>query len=109
MSPSCRPDVGLAVFVSEIDAVWSASTVAPSVWLTGPPGPSPAIVAEFEIEPASTSAWVTVYVAEQSIVAFGARVAGVVGVQVIADRPGIGSVTSTLLTVTVPVFWPWNE
>ena len=43
------------------------------------------------------------------MVSFGARVAGVVGVQVIAESPGIGSVTSTLLTVTVPVFWPWNE
>ena len=51
------------------------------------------MVAVLLIEPASTSAWVTVYVAEQLMVAFGASVAGAVGVQVIALRPGMGSVT----------------
>ena len=43
------------------------------------------------------------------MVSFGARVAGVVGVQVIGERPAIGSVTSTVCTVTVPVLVPWKE
>ena len=40
------------------------------------------------------------------MVAFGARVAGVPGEQLIAERPVIGSVTVTLCSVTVPVFVP---
>ena len=50
------------------------------------------------------AACVTVYVAVQLIVALGARVAGAVGVQPVLERPGIGSVTPTLCSVTVPVF-----
>ena len=42
----------------------------------------------------------------QLIVAFGASVAGVPGVQLTAERPGIGSVTVTLWSVTLPVFLP---
>src|SRR4051812_16845131 len=60
------------------------------------------------MDPASTSAWVIVYVAVQSMTAFGASAAGVAGVQLTAERPGIGSVTVTLCRVTVPVFWPWS-
>ncbi len=61
-------------------------------------------MAVLAIVPLSTSAWVTVYVALQLIVAFGARVAGAAGVQVTGERPLIGSLTPTLCSVTVPVF-----
>ena len=61
-------------------------------------------VAVLAMVPASTSAWVTVYVAVQLMVALGARVAGAAGVQLMAERPVIGSVTVTLCRVTVPVF-----
>ena len=45
----------------------------------------------------------------QLIVAFGARVAGAAGAQVIALKPLIGSVTPTLCIVTVPVLVPAKE
>ena len=38
--------------------------------------------------------------------AFGARVAGAVGVQPMGESPVIGSVTLTLESVTVPALWP---
>ena len=38
------------------------------------------------------------------MVAFGARVAGAAGMQLIAERPGMGSLTVTLCNVTTPVF-----
>ena len=76
-----------------------------AVFVTGVfAGSSACTVAVFAIVPLSTSAWVTVYVAVQLIVALGARVAGATGVQPMAERPGIGSVTATLCRVTVPVF-----
>ena len=86
--------------------LWSAVTVllagasvvvAPNV---------PCAVAVFRIEPASTSAWVTVYVAVQTTSAFGASVAGAAGVQPIGERPVIGSVTFTFESVTVPALCP---
>ena len=64
------------------------------------------MVAVLMIEPLSTSAWVTVRVAVQLIVAPGASTAGAAGVQESAPRPGSGSDTPTLWRVTVPVFLP---
>ena len=61
MSPATTPLFGDALFVSESDAAWSVDTVVPPVPDTGPScGSRPAMVAVFTIEPASTSAWVTV-------------------------------------------------
>ena len=42
------------------------------------------------------------------MVAFGARVAGAAGVQVMALSPLMGSVTPTLWSVVVPVLRPAN-
>ena len=82
-------------------------TVAVSVSVTvGPAGEVPVAVAVFTIDPASTSACVTVYVAVHVVDAVGARVeAG----QVTADRLGSGSLTATALSVTLPVFVTANE
>ena len=90
-----------------IDGTDDAVTVAESVSVTaGPLGGVPDTVAVFMIEPASMSANVTVYVAVQVVVAAGFRVD--CGHET-ADKPGSGSVTPTLVNVTLPVFDTTNE
>ena len=109
-SPATTFVFGVADFVVVSSGVWVAVTVALAVSVTGAPPVSRAdTVAVLWMLPASTSAWVTVYVALQSIVSPGASVAGAVGVQSIAERPVIGSVTWVLWSVTVPVFCTANE
>ena len=67
---------------------------------TGPVGGVPVADAEFTILAASTSAWVTRYVAVQVVLLDGAN--AVTG-QVTGLRPIIGSATPTLVRVTLPV------
>ena len=98
---------GDAVFAIVIDGLLVKVTVAVSSSVTvAPAGDVPAAVAVLTIDPASTSAWVTVYVAAHVVDAPGASVAAG---HVIADRPGSGSVTPTALNVTLPVFVTTNE
>ena len=105
MSPATTPVDGDADFTSASAAVWVAVTVLVAVWVTGVlAGLRPLMVAVLRNDPASTSAWVTVYEPVQVIVAFGARVAGAAGVQ--ESAPTSGSVTVTLCKVVAPVFVP---
>ena len=68
---------------------------------SGPLGGVPVAVAVFTIEPASMSATVTVYDAVHVIETEGASVdTG----QLMTERPGNGSVTPTVVNVTLPVF-----
>ena len=54
------PELGAAVLASEIDGVWFVVTVALPVAVIGLlVGSVPSAVAVFKMEPASTSAWVT--------------------------------------------------
>ena len=60
-SPAITFAFGDAVLVSDSDAVWSVVTVVPPVAVVGLLlGSSPLMVAEFTIDPASTSACVAV-------------------------------------------------
>ena len=63
--------------------------------------------AVFETEPASISPWVTVWVAVQEIVAAGANVAGIDGVQPL--NIAFTSVMDTLVSVTLPVLVATNK
>ena len=84
-----------------------AGTVAESVSVTGGPlGGVPAAVPVFTMEPASTSACVTVYDAVQVVDPEGAKVD--TGHDT-TDKPGNGSVTATELKVTLPVLVTKNE
>ena len=99
--------VGDADLATLIDGTGDAVTVAESVSVTaGPVGGVPAAVAVFAIEPAFMSANVTVYVAVQVVEVAGANVD--TGHET-ADKPGSGSVTPTLVNVTLPVFDTKNE
>ena len=90
-----------------IDGDCVAVTVAESLAVTsGPLGGVPDAVAVLKIEPASTSATVTVYDAVHVVDTEGANVD--TGHE-IADKPGNGSVTSTADNVTLPVFVTKNE
>jgi hypothetical protein len=82
-----------------------AVTTAGSDAETVPPvGDVPLTVPVLRIEPASMSAWVTVRLAVQETVAFGASdVTGWLGVHDNADSPGLGSVIETFDSVTLPV------
>jgi hypothetical protein len=94
--------VGDAVLTSWIDGAPVNTTVAGSVSVTGAPtGGVPLTVATFAIEPASTSACVTRYVAVQSNVPPGASGTGTGHAR--ADRFGNGSDTTTGSNVTLPV------
>ena len=73
---------------------------------TGPVGGVPDADAVLMTEPASTSAWVIVRVAVHVADPPGANV---VDGQVIADRPGNGSVIPTEVRVTLPVLVTANE
>src|SRR5262245_40579335 len=90
-----------ASLVSVIDGVCVAVTVSGASSVTSvPPGVVPVAVPMLVIDPASTSAWVVTWVAVHVTLAPGASVdAG----QVIVDKPGAGSVTSTAVNVTLPV------
>ena len=72
----------------------------------GPDGGLASTVPVFEIDPASTSAWVVVYVAVQVTVAPGANEAMTFELfpQSMAESPLIGSVTVAELSVTFPAF-----
>ena len=106
-SPAAATVDGTAVFTTWIDGVRDAVTVAASVSVTGPPtGGVPLAVAVFTTEPASTSACVTEYDAEQVVEPPGASVG--TG-QMTAVRPGNGSDTPTAVSVTLPVFVTTNE
>jgi hypothetical protein len=65
-----------------------------------PDGAVPVAVPVLERDPASTSAWVVVYVAVHVSDAPGARV--LLG-QEMAERPVMGSVTATEVRVTLPL------
>ena len=73
--------------------------------LTGPTvvmlGSMPDTIAVFETEPVLTSPWVTVWVAVQVIVAAGANVPGIDGVQPL--NVAFTSVINTLVSVALPV------
>ena len=105
-SPATTPEFGVAVLVSATSGVcWAATVVEPEPVTGWWFGSVPEAVAVFENDPASTSAWVTVYVAVQDIDACGARLAGAPGAQANGERSGIGSLIVMPSTVTVPVFW----
>jgi hypothetical protein len=76
--------------------------------VVAPAGVLPDAVAVFDTDPASISAWVTVYVAVQVTVAFGASDAAPAG-QVTADNVPVPvnapSFTVTVCIVTFPVFF----
>ena len=63
-------------------------------------GPVPVAVATFTLRPASMSSWVSVYVAVAEPSAPGASVP--IGIEFV-ERPGIGSLITTLSIVTLPV------
>ena len=90
-----------ADFTIPIDAFWWAGIVREDEAVTfGPVGGVPVATPVFLSFPASTSAWVVVYVAVQVSLAATARVdAG----QLTADSPGIPSVTPTEVSVTLPI------
>jgi hypothetical protein len=72
--------------------------------ITGVPvGGFPVTVAVFTTWPASTSAWVSVYVAVQVVLAPGISVA--TGQETVKT---FGSATAMLVSVTLPVFETWN-
>jgi hypothetical protein len=76
----------------------------------GPVGGVPDAVAVFVIEPASTSAWVTVYVPVHVADAPGANV--VTGHEITGGVPVPENAVSAALTpvnVLLPVFVTWNE
>ena len=83
----------------------------PSAVTGSPLGSVPDAVAVLSIEPLSTSAWVTVYVAEQVAEAPGAidAIVGVPPPQSIAESPGSGSETVTAARVTLPVLVTTKE
>ena len=93
--------------VREIWGDWVAVTVSGLESDTsGPDGGLASTEPVFEIDPASTSAWVVVYVAVQVTVAPGANEAMTFELlpQSMAESPLIGSVTVAELSVTLPVF-----
>jgi hypothetical protein len=94
--------VGLADFAMVTDGFCSAATVVVEVSVTtAPDGAVPLAVPVFVIDPLSTSCWVVEYVAVQ---VSGAPAARLVSGQLIGDRFGIGSVTPTLVSGTLPLF-----
>ena len=99
-------DVGEADFVTVNAGAGVAVTVADDAGdVTGvPAGAVPVAVAESLIDPASTSACVTVYEPVQVVEASGARV--VAGQLTVTGPEGATwtSATDTPLTVTFPVF-----
>ena len=74
--------------------------------MAGPLGGDPVADAVLMIDPAFTSVWVMVRVAVQVVEAPGANV---VAGQVMADRPGIGSLMLRPVSVTLPVLDTANE
>ena len=104
-SPATTPVAGDGVLVKLMDGAKCVVTVVLPSKLTGLPlGSYPEAVAVLSMCPASTSACVTAYFATHFIVSPGAIEVGAGGLQSNAESPGSGSVTSTLSTVTVPVF-----
>jgi hypothetical protein len=105
--------VGLAVFSSEIAGLLGAGIVTCDGGdvTSGPDGGEPDAVAAFVILPASTSACVTVYVAEQIICPPGANdvVAGQLGADIAPEPLNDPSTTVGLFNVTLPVFVTTNE
>ena len=105
--------VGLAVFSSEIDGSLGAGIVTCDGGdvMAGPDGGVPVAVASFVTLPASTSACVTVYVAEQIICAPGSNdaVAGQLGADIAPEPLNEPSLTVGLVNVTFPVFVTTNE
>ena len=106
--PAAEIVVGEADLSTEIDGVWLIGSVLGSVSVTtvAPPGEVPVAVAVLLIAPALTSASVTTYDAEHVVNAAGAKLE--TG-HVTANKPGKGSLTSTALKVTFPVFVTRNE
>ena len=89
-------------------SISSSSVTGGGVGLPGVAGGVPVAVAPLCTVPMITSGTVTVYVAVQVMVAPTARLAGAVGVQLRADRPGNGSTTLTFVSGTSPVFSATN-
>ncbi len=91
----------LADFCSPIDGLCESGIVTVDVAVTvAPVGEMPEAVPMLVMLPRSTSSCVVVYVAVHVSDSPGSRVDDG---QVIADRPGRGSVTSTECSVTLPV------
>ena len=101
--PAAAKPLTSADLTMPIEGLGTAETVALDVAVTaGPVGGVPAAVAVLTTWPASTSAWVVVYVAEHVTDAPGASV--VTPLQSTVDRPGRGSVRPTDVSVTLPGF-----
>src|SRR6187200_847455 len=95
-----KPD-SVATFVIARCGFFEPGVVTSAHFEAAPPGPS-STQAWLKNEPASTSAWVIVWLAVQLIVAPGASEEPLAGVQ---DRPeAFGSVTVTAARVVLPVF-----
>ncbi len=113
MSPAAVTVVGSAVFTTDKPGSGVTVTVAVDGGVVGtgvPVGPVPSATALFTIDPASTSAWVTVYDAVHVVLAAGANV--VTGHDTVSSGPAGAvnvSVTVTSVTVTLPVFVTTNE
>src|SRR5580765_4365811 len=99
--PAAEKLLTLADLTMPMAGVGADVTVSLDVAVTGAPvGGVPDAVAVLTTWPASTSAWVVVYVAEHVVDAPGARV--VTPWQLTAERPGRRSVTPTEVRVTLP-------
>ena len=84
---------------------WVPGTCSGSLSVTSWPfGSVPVAVARFRTVPASRSACVTEYVAVHVRTSPGASVTGASRSQSSADRPGSGSVITTSVSVTLPMF-----
>ena len=102
-SPTAATEVmGVDLEVSS-DGVWTAGTrtCSDGSVIDGPIGGVPWPVAVLSTAPASMSAWVTVWVAVQAIIAVGAMVDPS---QLIEPASATGSVTTMNAMVTLPVF-----
>ena len=100
-------EVGVTVLAMVIDGVRTAVTVSVSLSVTVEPfGAEPVTVAVFAIDPASMFAWVAVYDAVQVVETPGAS--DDTG-HVTAVSPGSGSLTTTDVSATLPVFVTRNE
>ena len=113
VSPSDAPAGAVSVvmatdLVSVMVLVWLIGVAVDELLdvMAGPLGGVPVADAVLMIDPAFTSVWVMVRVAVQVVEAPGANV---VAGQVMADRPGIGSLMLRPVSVTLPVLDTANE
>jgi hypothetical protein len=102
--PAASTDDGLAVFVVDIEGVCVTGVlVTPEPVVVGPEGGVAEAFAVFGTAPASRSAWVSVCVALHEMMLPGASEAtGIDGVH--APNTAFGSVSDTLVKVTLPAF-----